>query len=285
MIIKDTRRQYLLQIITIMSVYVCNGCGSLENAAVQTMVEAWPHLAPSTIRLMVTLPSFTGMIVMTLIGQFVGKKISFRNCLQIGSLLTVVSGVLPFFIHSNWTFILACRIFLGIGMGMLSIRSSMIILVSKPEDQARFVGYCAVVGSLASAVLAPISGKLAAINWYYPFLVNLVVSIAVVMVFLFAEEPTKVVVQKTESQQTKNVIPRIVIILILFQFLLTMMLYPLLSGLSTYLVSTGLGNAGTAGWLISLYTGAGIFSNLCLYYYHKIYKNYLQFPLPELMNF
>lgn len=264
-------KKYVLNLIAIISVYVINGAGSFENAAVQTMVEAWPHLAPATIRLMVTLPSLTSTMIMMFIGQFVGKKISFKNCLLLGSALLLIGGCLPFFIHSNWYFILVCRILLGIGMGMLSIRSSLLMLSSKPEDTAKVIGLGAVIGSLVSAMISPISGSLTKLGWYYPFLMNGIVVIAIVMVALFAKEPEKTIEKKKVTGKAN--IPMIMYVLLVAQFILTMVLYPLLSGISTYLVELNLGDASTAGLMLSLYTGSGVVTNLCLHPLQKTFKD------------
>lgn len=264
-------KKYLLNLIAIISIYVINGAGSFENAAVQTMVEAWPNLAPATIRLMVTLPSLTSTMVMMLIGQFVGKKISFKNCLLLGSTLLLVGGCTPFFIHSNWYFVLLCRVVLGLGMGMLSIRSSMLMLSSKPEDTAKVIGFGAVIGSLFSALVSPISGKLAGLGWYYPFLMNGVVMIGIVMTLLFVQEPEKTMEKKKVTGKAN--IPIIMYVLLAAQFVLTMVLYPLLSGISTYLVELNLGDASTAGLMLSLYTGSGVVTNLCLHQLQTTFKD------------
>ena len=266
-------KTYLLNLIALISIYVINGAGSFENAAVQTMVEAWPNLTPATIRLMITLPSLTSTMVMMLIGQFVGKKISFKNTLLLGSTLILTGGVLPFFVHTNWYFILACRIVLGLGMGMLSIRSSMLMLSAKPEDTARFIGLGAVIGSLVSAAIAPITGSLTKLGWYYPFLTNGIIIIALIMILCFVQEPEKTLEKKKASGKAK--IPTLMYILLLAQFILTLVLYPLLSGISTYLVELNLGDASVAGMMLSLYTGSGIVTNLCLKQLQKTFKAYV----------
>lgn len=266
-------KTYLLNLIALISIYVINGAGSFENAAVQTMVEAWPNLTPATIRLMITLPSLTSTMVMMVVGQFVGKKISFRNTLILGSLFILTDGVLPFFVHTNWYFILACRIVLGLGMGMLSIRSSMLMLSAKPEDTARFIGLGAVIGSLVSATIAPITGTLTKLGWYYPFLTNGIIIIALIMILCFVQEPEKTLEKKKASGKAK--IPTLMYILLLAQFILTLVLYPLLSGISTYLVELNLGDASVAGMMLSLYTGSGIVTNLCLKQLQKTFKAYV----------
>ena len=266
-------KTYLLNLIALISINVISGAGSFENAAVQTMVEAWPNLTPATIRLMITLPSLTSTMIMMVIGHFVGKKISFKNTLLLGSTLILTGGVLPFFIHTNWYFILACRIVLGLGMGMLSIRSSMLMLSAKPEDTARFIGLGAVIGSLVSAAIAPITGTLTKLGWYYPFLTNGIIIIALIMILCFVQEPEKTLEKKKVSGKAK--IPTLMYILLFAQYILTLVLYPLLSGISTYLVELNLGDASVAGMMLSLYTGSGIVTNLCLKQLQKTFKAYV----------
>ena len=54
-----------------------------------------------------------------------------------------------------------------------------------------------------------------------------------------------------------------------------MVLYPLLSGISTYLKELNIGDASTAGWMLALYTGSAIVTNLFLGQIHRFFKDKL----------
>ena len=98
-------QKYRFNILAILSINITNACGTFENAALQTMMEAWPMISPTTIRLLVTLPGLVSMVVMSLIGLWVGKKVKFKTCIFLGVFLTLLGGLLPFFIHSNCLYI------------------------------------------------------------------------------------------------------------------------------------------------------------------------------------
>lgn len=265
-------KSYKLNILAILSINMTNACGTLENAALQTMMETWPNLSSTTIRLLVTLPGLVSMLVMSVIGLWVGKKIKFKTCIFLGVFLILFGGLVPFFIHTNWYFILACRILLGLGIGLLSIRSSLLILSANAVSLARYIGWGAALGSITSALLSPIVGWLTNLGWYYPFLVNAIGLVTAILVLLFLKEP-EVKKQNTQKTKEKVKIPSIMYVFLGNHLLLTMTLYPLLSGLSTYLSEIQLGDASMAGWMLSFYTVAGILSNLLLKQFQTIFKD------------
>lgn len=273
------RKDYF-NIIAILSINITNACGTFENAALQTIIEAWPTLSSSTVRLLVTLPGLVSMVVMSGVGMIVGKKLKFRTCVISGLFLALFGGIVPFLIHDYWYLILGCRILIGLGVGLLSVRSSILMLSVPKENLAKYIGWGAALGSVTSALISILVGVLAKINWYYPFLVNAVVFITTICVLLFLKEPEMKNTYSNQINEQKN-IPTIMYIYIIIQFVITVTLYPLLSGLSTYLDEIHLGDASMAGWMLSLYTGAGIISSLYLQKIQSLFKDRL---LPFLLS-
>lgn len=269
-----------MNIIAILSLFLLTGCGTYENPALQSMIEAWPNIAPSTIRLLITLPSFFSTITMVVIGQIVGKKIGYRPCLIVGAILSLTCGILPFFIHSNWYFILFTRILLGFGVGLLSIRNSLLILSVEPSKLAKLIGFSSVLSSFMNALISPVIGKISELGWHYAFLGNSIVLISLILTVLFIKEVK--VETKEFKTKTNGKLPKIMYVFFIIQFISTLVLYPLLSGISSYFAQLNIGNATLAGLMLSIYTGAGIFSNLMLSKLQMVFKQYL---LPLFLSF
>lgn len=261
-----------LNLLTVLLLFSIVGCGTYENPAIQIMIEAWPQISPATIRLLITLPSLTSMFAMVLVGQYVGRYIRYRTCLIVGSLLALVAGVLPFFLHQNWYLILVFRFFLGIGVGLLSVRQSLLVLTVPPQELAKMVGYGSVIGSLTSATISPLVGKLASYGWHYAFLSNLILVVIALFILLFCQEPQMSAKKAPTAQASKEKMPAMIYLFLFVQFLATLVLYPLLSGISSYLSELKIGSSTTAGLLLSIYTAAGIFSNLFLARLQKRFK-------------
>ena len=123
----------LVNTIAILSIFLFAGAGSFMNAAVQTMMDAWPQLSPTTVRLVTSLPSLIALPVTIWIGTVAGKRLSFRFCSIFGTALILGGGVAPFLFSSNWTLILVFRALVGVGVGFIAMRNSL-VLRAVPEE-------------------------------------------------------------------------------------------------------------------------------------------------------
>ena len=97
----------------ILSIFFFSGGGTFMNAAVETMIQAWPELSVTMVRMVTSLPCLISLPVAILTGRLAGSKISYRFCAVFGTILILVGGVAPFFFDKSWTMILvlstACR--------------------------------------------------------------------------------------------------------------------------------------------------------------------------------
>ena len=84
------KRMTFVNYAAILSIFLFSGAGTFMNAAVQTMMDAWPQLSATTVRLVTSLPSLLSLPVTILIGGIAGKKLSFALCLSAGAFLVIV---------------------------------------------------------------------------------------------------------------------------------------------------------------------------------------------------
>ena len=91
---------------------------------------------------------------------------------------------------------------------------------------------------------------------------------------LFLKEP-KSVREETHVQETHSqIIPKKLYVFVGFQFAATMTLYPLLSGMSSYLSWIGIQDPAVAGTMLSVYIGGGVCGNMMLPFLHKKLHKY-----------
>lgn len=263
----------VLNYLAILSVFLFSGAGTFMNAALQTMIEAWPQLSASSVRMVVSLPPLISLPVMLFIGVVVGRKISYRMCAILGTLLIAVGGVAPFFLSSNWALILFFRALLGVGAGFLGMRNALIVRAVPKEKQAAFIGYGSTVMNVGAFIANPIVGILAKYSWKHPFLFDAIAFIPVVIMLLFLREPDAEEEASDEgaAEEVKQAEPvstekagftwRLVYYAVM-QLLTTAVLYPMLSGLATYVSVKGIADSVLAGTMLSAYSIAGVIANM-----------------------
>lgn len=257
-----------LSILSTMLLFICTSSGTYENSALQTMMDAWPQVPAEMIRMLTTLPSFISMFVMILVGRVVGVKFRFKTSIMFGLICIATGGLVPFFIHPNWTFILIFRVIQGIGIGFAALGNPLLMRTVDKDQLAKYIGLASVIGSLTNMIINPIVGKLCTLGWHYAFLVNMISIFIFIMTFLFLKEPADI--PTTNKLHNKTQLPSTIYLFIMCQFIATLVLYPLLSGISNYLSSLGIQNRTLAGYMLSIYTGGGIISNLLLSKIHRI---------------
>ena len=265
------KQMKLMNYVAILSIFLFSGAGTFMNAAVQTMMDAWPQLSPTTVRMVTSLPSLLSLPVTILIGSIAGKKLSFRFCAIFGTALIAAAGIAPYFFYQNWYVVLAFRALVGIGVGFVAMRNSL-ILKSVPESkQAAIVGYGSSLMNLGGMLAAPIVGFLVSFGWQKAFLYDLLALVPVLLMLFWLKEPdaedmADIPVQSAgvpSDLATARTDWR-TFFYIIVQFIGTMALFPLLSGMSTYMAAEGIGSAVTAGFAVSAYNLAGVLINLVL---------------------
>lgn len=269
--------------IAILSIFLFSGAGSFMNAAVQTMMDAWPQLSATTVRLVASLPSLVSLPITLLIGSVVGKKISYRFCAIFGTALIMFAGIAPFFFSSNWMLVLFFRALVGVGVGFIAMRNSLILASVPEEQQARIIGYGSSLMNAGAMAAGPVVGLLAGLGWNFPFLINILAVIPLEIMILYLKEPERATssvsqasiqksLESSGNSTEKSVKTKLnwrVIYYILMQFIATAALYPLLSGMSSYMASNKIGSAFLAGIIASSYNLAGVLINLV---FHPLIK-------------
>ncbi|RRK30795.1 MFS transporter [Schaedlerella arabinosiphila] len=277
----------------ILSIFFFSGGGTFMNAAMETMIQAWPELSVTMVRMVTSLPCLVSLPVAILTGRLAGSKISYRFCAVFGTILILVGGVAPFFFDKSWIMILVFRTLLGIGVGFSGMRNALIINSVPEEKKSAMIGYGSSAMNACAMIAGPVVGILAGISWKAPFLYNLLAVFALLLVTFYLKEPEKVTGSEPKTgAESENVAERRkkgggeknpegwkILVYIALQFILTMALYPVLSGMSTYMAAKNIGSPFMAGISTFVYGLFGVLINLVL---NRLIGFFRQYMLPAM---
>lgn len=270
---QSTKKLTVLNIIAMLAVFTMAGTANATTPAIQRYIEAFPNVAPTTIRMVNTFPMLFSSLVMFVAGSYIGNKITYKHSFILAYTCIAVGGVAPFFLTGSWTLIMVCRGVFGLGIGFVGARSAYVMRVMGADQQSAFLGYGTAIGNITGIVLGPIVGALTDIQWNYSFLVYALGFVILLIVTLFLKEPEKLAVAGQEkAAQAPAKLSGQVYALCIFYFLLNLLSFPLLTGLSTHIMNKGLGTAAQAGVLTSCFTvGGALFSMFLGKIHEKIF--------------
>ena len=201
---KQKKTLSFLNYAAILSIFFFAGGGTFMNAALQTMIDAWPQLPVSTVRLVTSLPCLVSLPVIILTGRLAGRILSYRFCAVFGTFLILAGGIAPFFFDQNWTLILVFRTILGIGVGFTGMRNVLLLRSVPNEKRSAMTGYGAGVMNASTMVSGPIVGALAGFSWKTPFLFNLLAIVVLLLVTFSLKEPERSVEAEPQNAAAKS---------------------------------------------------------------------------------
>ena len=107
---------------------LCAGTGTAVSPIMQKMIDAYPDIAVSTVRMTNTIPSLLGVCVSIPLSAIFGARLKFKPLFIVGSLL-FLGGMLPAF-SANVSFVtvMISRIFVGVGFGIMTLRNACLML-------------------------------------------------------------------------------------------------------------------------------------------------------------
>lgn len=240
--------------IAVMSIYfIAMGIGTI-TPAIQNIAEAFPQIDFTTILLVSTLPSLFIIPSTVLAGMLAGNKMRYRTLLIIGILLFVIAGTAPAFMN-DFTAILISRAVFGIGLGIISpLGNALILKLFDGQERANMLGLSTIVMNIGGIVLQMLGAILCSINWHYAFLAHLLGIISLVIVLFMLPEPER----EVQAAGEKIKMPTVIYIISLLFGIATMLNYPMLVNMSTIIITGNLGNAASAGVVLSMFTVGGM---------------------------
>lgn len=273
------QRRARLNLLAVYSLLFINNTGMLMSPSMDTLVNAFPFEPYSKVLLISTLPSLVALPFILLSGNMVGTSIRYRTLALIAVPVFIVSGTLPFFLHSL-DVILACRAVYGVCYGLIGPLSNALILRSyEGENRVRYLGYGNIVIGLGGVVFQMTAGWLCMVDWNYLFLGHLLGVIPLLLIAFGLIEPKRelsaIVTPAAEkctflrAVTAKGVLPLFLLVCVLYICTQTKSMT-----ISSIVKTEGMGDATTSAMILSMATFGALLGGLALPTFCRRVKRY-----------
>ena len=133
-----------------------------------SLLQHFSEYTTAQVEILISAPSFA-ITVMIVLNAWLSRYMKDRPMIVGGLLLLSVSGMVPVFVQ-EYPVVLASRIFLGIGIGLINAKAiSIFSEYYEGREKATLLGYRGSAEVLGSAVMTLVAGKLVLIRWNLVF--------------------------------------------------------------------------------------------------------------------
>ena len=133
-----------------------------------SLLQHFSEYTTAQVEILISAPSFA-ITVMIVLNAWLSRYMKDRPMIVGGLLLLSVSGMVPVFVQ-EYPVVLASRIFLGIGIGLINAKATSIFSeYYEGREKAVLLGYRGSAEVLGSAVMTLVAGKLVLIRWNLAF--------------------------------------------------------------------------------------------------------------------
>ena len=133
-----------------------------------SLLQHFSEYTTAQVEILISAPSFA-ITVMIVLNAWLSRYMKDRPMIVGGLLLLSVSGMVPVFVQ-EYPVVLASRIFLGIGIGLINAKAiSIFSEYYEGREKAALLGYRGSSEVLGSAVMTLVAGKLVLIRWNLAF--------------------------------------------------------------------------------------------------------------------
>ena len=243
--------------IAVLSVFfVQMGVGTI-TPALANIAAAFPDIPFTTLLLVSTLAVLMSVPATLISGRLAGSVVKYKTLLIVGMILFLGGGVAPYFMAtSSFTAILIVRAIFGIGLGItVPLGAALIIAFFDGEERAQMMGLSNVIANVGGILFQLLGGFAATASWELAFLVHGLGIITLIFV-LFLPEPAKVPVQAAGEAKPK--MPASVYGFAAAIFFIMALIYPMLVNMSSIIAGSGMGGAGDAALVLTMFTVGGM---------------------------
>lgn len=250
-------------VIGALSLFVMMNTAAILNPVLSYVAETnFPDLPFSTVTYLVTILSLMVIPCSLISGAIAGKKIGFKPLAVISLVLLAIGGVLPYFNPTNFAYVLASRVLVGIGVGFYVPLGNAAALRLFTDSKARNVlGIGQVVTSVMGMAFQAIATALVISDVNYVWFVHLIALIPALLILFFLPEPEKLddaADAQDESATQKTRTPGAIWAMGLMFLLMFAVSYGVTFNVSAIVTGEGLGDAGQILIVTMAYTLGGL---------------------------
>lgn len=249
-----------LMLVAICAAFVMQGSTSILSPGINSVAEAFPNIPLPTVMSIGTLPSLFVIIMSLISGRLAGDKVKYKTLVLAGLLFITVAGILPAFL-TNFTGILICRAFLGIGVGIIyPLAPVLVVRLYEGNARGHIMGFGQIFATGGGMVMQLLVGFLAVMSWNYIFFIYLLAAICFILVLLCLKEPEKIENTETDTGNNVNImkLPFKIYFNGVVAFLFMVLSFPVIISVSTVVDVRQLGTSAQAGVALTLFNVGGI---------------------------
>lgn len=271
----------LALLVGVLACFGDDAVGASINSALASVAGAFPDIPYSQVLWLYTMPKIVIVPVTLASGFIVGRRVSYRHAAIAGFSLIAFGGMAPVLLNDFWA-ILASRFVMGIGLGIQAPIGPALVMrfFSDRERRARVLGYGHAFINIYGVVTNLLVGFLCVIEWRYAFLAYGTILVLLVIAILFLRDPSPAGSARASAWDEAvreegadpaaqmrwweglRALPRSVFCL-LAAYLVTLCLWGVAGlNLSAIIQANGLGDAASAGVLLSLINVSGMIAGV-----------------------
>ncbi len=255
---------------SILSISLLSMGVTIISPALADIGKAFPDQSQSSIMMLVTMPTVL-VIVFTIISGKLSEFISKRILVMIGTILFAAGGMFPYF-SDNFTFLLAMRVVLGIGIGFFNpFISGLITDFFDGHEKVSMLGLQGATINVSSIVTSFIAGIVSVIDWHYTFLVHGTGILVFFIVLFFLPEPQR---HPKPVEEKKVSVDKRVYLYSIGMLCYVALMFSIYTNLSFFIESNKLGNAATTGTAITFLTIGALVISLLFKKMQNLFKGY-----------
>ncbi len=240
----------------------------------------WPDIPYSRILMLQTFGYLCIIPTSIIGGAIAGSKVKYKT-LSLISIILVLVGVVPYFYHENFYFVLATRGIVGCGIGLtFGTAAAVITFLFSGKMRGRMQGVATIVLTCSGVVYSFVGGLLCAKNVHLVWLIHLFMIIPLVLVILFLREPTPEELRAAEAESADGQVSekpdshwRAMIIPFVFGAFM-MLPYGVVLNMSAIVDYRGLGSAAVSGTVGAFYTVGGLVAGVAVGPIYMKFKKY-----------
>lgn len=274
---KSVIQQSKKLMIAIMGISLVLSTSGAISGTIPLMEKHFANMPTSTVELIVTIPSFSGIFIPLLAG-FIEKVTGKKLLALIGLGITAICGVIPVFTGNYWL-ILFSRIMVGVGISLLTPLSVSYITDIYDEKRANeLLGYRNSFINIGSTVLLFLAGYLIKIGWHSAYWVFALAVIPFVMTLVWIpkrfDNYSVTVGEDVDQQKIKQTTNWQIIGYAILFGIMQISYMGISLKIPSYIVNNHIGDSSTGSFILSLLPIAAIVSGLLYkYIYHVWQKN------------
>ncbi|MGG5371893.1 MFS transporter [Enterococcus sp. AZ196] len=248
----------------------------LMSPVLGLIVEAFPNSGISQIQMILSVANLTGIVAAFVVGR-IALSIPKRTIALIGSAMTCIFGLIPYFFHSQLLVLIICSGLIGVSVGFITnVIPGLIADYFSVEERQGAMGKQVSFVSIGTMLLMFISGNLGANIWYHSYLSYIFAGIVFVIAWVCL--PKSNIEEKQEQKgnhSVTEVINKRVVIVALMGFCFMVVNNAFNNNISLLIIENNLGGSDVSGLVTMLAQLGGLATGLCVGRISKVIKSHM----------